>query len=293
MFTLDQIQGFIAVAEEGNFAHAAERLMITQPPLSRQIQKLERSLGVALLHRTARGSSLTQAGRAFLPEARRLIDQAESAALAARRTAAGAQGTVRVGVTLVGAVTMLGRWVRRAQEAAPDVDLVISEMVSGAQVQALLAGHLDIGLLRGTGHPEVLQTMTVQTEHLLAAVPRGHELADSDATSLASLVEHPLITYDPRQARYFYELLVGAFTRAGLAPHYVQSVRQVTTILALVGAGVGVSIVPESVTSLSPGTVRYLPITDLPDPEVHLVAAWRRENDNPALAALLRLLHSN
>lgn len=287
-FTLEQVRGFVAVAEEGNFSRAAERLMMTQPPLSRQVQKLERSLGVVLLRRTPRGTELTPAGRAFLSEARAILGQVDAAALTARRVSDGAEGSVRVGVTLVGAVNVLGRWVRTAQSVLPGVELMISEMVTGAQVQALVAAELDVGLLRGRPRPDVLETRLVHAERLVAAVPAGHPAAGDAPITLTDLAEHPLVGYEPSEARYFHELVVGSFRRAGLEPRYAQHVSQLTSMLALVRAGVGIAVVPESAAALGLAGVTCRPIEDISSGAVELYAAWRRDSPNPALGPLLR-----
>lgn len=287
-FTLEQVRGFVAVAEEGNFSRAADRLLMTQPPLSRQVQKLERGLGVQLLRRTSRGTELTPAGRAFLAEARGLLGQADAAALTARRVAEGAVGSLRVGATLVGAVNLLGRWVRVAQSALPGVELVISEMVTGAQVQALLAHELDVGLLRGRPRPDLLQTRLVHAEELIAAVPADHPMGGDGVTTLAELADHALVGYHPGQARYFHELVVASFREAAVEPRYVQHVSQVTTMVALVRAGVGIAVVPASVATLALDGVSYRPIEDVARGAVELYAAWSRDSSNPALSALLR-----
>lgn len=289
-FTLDQVRGFVAVAEEGNFGRAAERLMMTQPPLSRQIQKLERAVGVALFERTSRATILTPAGRAFLAEARQLLAQAEAAPLMARRVSDGSSGSVRLGVTLLAALNVLGRWVRLAQQELPGVDVVLTEMVTSSQVEALLAGEIDIGLLRGRPRPEVLESTLVHTEDLVVAAPAGHPLAEEDAVTLEQVAAHPLVTYAPARARYFYELVVSTFQGAGLTPRYVQYVSQASTILALVDAGIGLALVPRSMTSLNLDRVRYLSIAGQVNAEVELYAAWRRDNDNPARRAMLEVV---
>jgi Transcriptional regulator len=148
MFTLDQARSFVAVAEELHFGRAAERLNMTQPPLSRQIQKLERSVGVELLDRDNRRVALTAAGHAFLIDAKRLVVAAERAPDNARRIAAGQLGEIRIGFTAASGFSLLGPLLAEISERMPKVHLDLSELVTQEQVNALLDGDLDMGLAR-------------------------------------------------------------------------------------------------------------------------------------------------
>ena len=148
MITLDQVRSFVAVAEELHFGRAAERLQMTQPPLSRQIQKLEKSVGARLLERDNRRVELTGAGAAFLDEAYRLLNLVEGAGDLARRVDAGAAGVVRLGFTAVSAISILGPLLRRLTAELPDVEVLLSERVTDAQVDGIRRGELDIGLAR-------------------------------------------------------------------------------------------------------------------------------------------------
>ncbi|XVQ10012.1 LysR family transcriptional regulator [Spirillospora sp. CA-255316] len=291
MYTLDQLRGFVAVAEEGHFGRAAERLRMTQPPLSRQIQKLERAVGVTLLERTPTGAAPTPAGRAFLAEARRLLSQAEAAVLVARRSAQGTSGTLRIGFTAVSALAVLGQWIAAAREHLPGVDLVLSEMVTRAQVDALLAGDIDVGLARGVPRSDVLSARLVFAEPLVLAVPRGHPLAEPGRTPrLADIAAHDLVTYAPVEARYLYELVITVFRDAGVAPRYVQQMGQVHSLLALVDAGVGAALVPRSASVLRLPNLEFLAIDGLAPDLVEVHSVWRTGNEDPALRALLRLV---
>ncbi|MET8987296.1 LysR family transcriptional regulator [Nonomuraea wenchangensis] len=148
MLTLDQIRAFVAVAEELHFGRAAERLRMTQPPLSRHIQKLERAIGVTLLERDNRRVILTEAGRGFLEDARHMLTLVETAGDRARRIAGGASGTLRLGFTAVSAISMLGRLLRLLAERLPEVDVILHEQVTATQMDGILRGELDLGLAR-------------------------------------------------------------------------------------------------------------------------------------------------
>jgi DNA-binding transcriptional LysR family regulator len=287
MFDLNQLRCFVAVAEELHFGRAAARLNMTQPPLSRQVQILERILDVALFERTSRSVRLTPAGQSFLVEARRLLKQAEGAALLARRVAAGRAGAIGIGFTATSAHSCLPDLVAACRRQLPDVTLVLREMVSGDQFEALGNGQIDAGLLR----PPVVQAGTasfrVAEERLMAALPEDHPLAKAPSLSLRDFAGEPFIMYAPYEARYFHDLVIELFARSGLLPDYVQHLSQIHSILALVRAGLGVSIVPEAALHLYSRGVVLRPL-DLASPRsAELYIAWRQDNDNPLLPAIL------
>ncbi|GAA2261809.1 LysR substrate-binding domain-containing protein [Glycomyces scopariae] len=287
-YTLDQLRGFVAVAEEGHFGRAAARLHMTQPPLSRQVQRLERAVGFALFTRSQTGAEPTPAGRVFLDEARRLLTAADVAPLRARRVAAGTAGTIRIGFTAVSALTVLGEWIKTAAAELPEVDLVLSEMVTHAQLDALLAGELEVGLVRQVPRSEILDSRLVATDSLVLAAPRGHALTRLEKwPSLADIGEHDVVTYSPSEAWYFYELVVAAFQHARVKPRYVQHISQVHTVAAVVNAGLGVALVPSSAIALGLPNLVFREIADMPRDTVELFCTWRTTHDNPALAALL------
>jgi len=287
-YTLDQLRGFVAIAEEGHFGRAAARLHMTQPPLSRQVQRLERTIGFALFTRSRTGADLTPAGRVFLEESRRLLTAADTAPRRARRVAAGTAGTIRIGFTAVSALTVLGEWIKTAAAELPEVDLVLSEMVTHAQLDALLAGELEVGLVRQVPRLALLDSRLVGTDDLVLAAPRAHPLTRlGRAPSLADVAEHDVVTYSPSEAWYFYELVVAAFQHARVKPRYVQHISQVHTVAAVVNAGLGVALVPSSAATLALPNLTFLDVADMPANTVELFCTWRTDHANPALAALL------
>ena len=180
MFTFDQLAGFIAVAEELHFGRAAERLNMTQPPLSRQIQKLEKTVGAELLERDNRKVELTPAGRAFLDEARRLMALAERAPVTARRIASGRSGLLRIGFTAASGFSILGPLLEEIAAILPDVDIDLQELVTGEQIAGLQTGELDLGLARPPFDSEVFDSHLLYREAMVLAVPSGHPLAGLD-----------------------------------------------------------------------------------------------------------------
>jgi len=148
VFSMEQLESFVAVAEEQHFGRAAVRLHITQPPLSRRIQLLEEQLGVELFDRSRRAVKLTSAGRVFLLDARKILKLAQEAALSARRAPLGEIGLVTIGFTAASAYTFLEAVVSAANAELPEVELVLREMVSSVQLESLLSGTIDIGMVR-------------------------------------------------------------------------------------------------------------------------------------------------
>ena len=291
MFTLAQLTSFVAVAEELHFTRAAERLQMTQPPLSRQIQLLENDLGVRLLDRTNRSVRLTPAGRAFLTEARRILRQSEHATLAVRQVSTGEAGSIVIGFTAASAYSMLGTLLETAREVVPHAEIVLREMVTRDQLEDLTESRLDLGLGRPSVTGPDLRTRPAVRERLLAALPRGHGLAARDgALEITDFDGQQFLMYSPTEARYFNELLISIFRAAHVAPVFCQYLSQVHSILALVNCGLGVALVPEAAARLRYADIVFKPI-ELPTPRpVELNLVWREDNDNPALHALLRRL---
>ena len=292
MFELAQVRCFIAVAEELHFGRAAARLHMTQPPVSRQIQLLEQAIGTRLLERTSRLVRLTPAGRVFLGEARRLLRNAESAVLSAQRTASGASGSLAIGFTAAFGYSGLPDLLTRFRARYPDIDVVLYEMISPVQIEALQGGRIDIGLTRPPIDDRLFQSVCVWREPLVLAMPADSALARRRRPQLADLDRQPLVMYSLADARYFYDLLVTIFAEAKIAPLYVQHIGHIHSVLALVRARLGAALVPRAAEHLRFEGVVFKPI-DLPlNRYAEIFATWRPENDNPAIAAMLETLHS-
>jgi DNA-binding transcriptional LysR family regulator len=262
MFTFDQLAGFIAVAEELHFGRAAERLNMTQPPLSRQIQKLEKVIGTELLERDNRKVQLTPAGEAFLEEARRLMALATRAPITARRIATGRSGLLRVGFTAASGFSILGPLLEEIAEIIPDVDIDLQELVTGEQIQGLLTGGLDLGLARPPFDREVFDSHLLYKESMMLAVPSGHKLAElSRPIEHADLSDEPLIMHSPTQATYFYDLVVRMLPIQHT--NVIHTVSQILTMVSLVAARRGVAFVPRSATLLAVKGVEYLQVDNV------------------------------
>lgn len=295
MNSFAQLECFIAVAEELHFGLAAERLQMTQPPLSRQIQQLERELETKLFDRTSRRVELTQAGRALLPSARRLIDLAAKAAADVRSVGQGAAGTLTIAYTAMAGQAVIPDLVRRATAAFPQVSLLLKELVTVEQVEGIEKGTVDIGLMRPLLTRPQLERRPVYRERLVVAASRESDLALEGApVRLIDLVDEPLLMYSPGVARYFHDLLLSMFVAAGVHPRISQYAGQIPTLLALVSAGLGVALVPESAARICPEPVALLPVHDKDPSErvnrVELDLVWSSETQNPLVAAILELV---
>lgn len=289
MFELSQLRCFVAAAEELHFGRAAARLNMTQPPLSRQVQLLERILGVSLMDRTSRSVRLTPAGRAFLVEARRILRMAESAALTTRKIAAGDAGRIAIGFTAASGYSFLPKLITLTRSRLPNVDLTLREMVTGEQNEALLTGRIDVGLLRPPINRTEFAKIQVLTEPLVAALPVGDDRLAKKTLTPADFDERPLVMYSSEGAQYFHNMLVAIFDANGVLPIYVQHLSQIHSALALVQAGIGAALVPEAATHLHFDSVQFRPFETIPARPVELYMVWRRDNDNPTLKPLLEL----
>lgn len=289
MFELSQLRCFVVTAEELHFGRAATRLNMTQPPLSRQIQLLERGLGVQLLERSSRQVKLTPAGSTFLPEARRIIKLAETSALAARRVAKGDTGRLAIGFTAVSGYSFLPRIVARARESLPQFELELFEMVTSDQFEALMTGQIDIAFVRPPVEQASFESKPILRESLLAALPTGDPRTARTSLSPADFDARPLIMYSRIGAGYFNNMLTRLFEAAGVLPEYVQHVTQIHSMLGLVRAGLAAAIVPASATELHMDDIQFREFLTVPALPVELQMAWRRDNGNPALQPMLKL----
>ena len=282
MFDLKQLECFVAVGEELHFRRAAERLFMTQPPLSRQIKLLEFELQAELFIRSSRSVKLTPAGAVFLEEARALLNAARNAGQTVRRIANGESGLLHLGFTASSGYSFLPELLNKTKPLLKDIDVVLHEMVTKHQIEALHSHKIDLGLLRVTHDPQDLEVALVAQEPMLLAVPRSHQLATGRMPGLRDLAGEPFITFNPVEARYFYETIEQIFTSAGIQTNYVQRLSQIHSILALVNAKQGIALVPQSATALH---YRGIVLRKFKDKQFFskLYLGWRKDNPNPAL----------
>lgn len=288
MFELNQLRSFVAIATEMSFRRAAETLNMTQPPLTRQIQLLERDIGVDLFDRSGRSIRLTEAGRRFLPEAQDLLRRAEAAALSARRAQSGLEGNVSLAFVPVAALGLLPVIIDTVRRALPGIDLVLKEMLTIDQAEALPAGQIDLGVMRLPRDRSRLHVARIVREPYVLALHRDHPLAERPRFALSDLHGQDFIMYAPSNGWYSYEMLNSLFLSEGVQPNYVQFLGQSITLLSLVDAGEGIALVPESSRHILFPNVVLRPI-DLPAyafSEYYL--AWSRSLSPDAAVSRVR-----
>lgn len=292
MFELAQLRCFTTVATELNFRRAAERLNMTQPPLSRQIQLLEHSLGVELFSRNTRSVALTAAGRAFFIEAQALLERAQQAAIAARRFAEGDIGSVTISFVGSAVYEFLPKVIAEARLNQPNVKVALTEMNTFQQHEALRARRIDLGIVRAPLLQPGYETECLVREPFVLAVPASHPLAHAPAITVQDLHGMPFLMYSHSAYPPFNELLTGMFRSASVEPEYIQWLSSSLTILALVNAGMGLAFVPRCATNVVFKEVvfREIDLGDGIQSELHLV--WRTDNDNPACKMLLEAIRS-
>jgi DNA-binding transcriptional LysR family regulator len=291
MFTLTQLAGFVAVAEELHFGAAAERLHITQPPLSRQVRELERSLGAPLFERTSRSVAITPAGAALLPAARRILQLAERAADDVRRTAAGERGRIVLGATAMAAQSALPGILELAATALPDVRIEVRELVTELQLDALEEGTIDLAVVRRGAARAGTSTRRILREELQVAVRDDDELADRASVPPELLADRPLLGYAESGASTLRTAVDRLLDATGVHVEPAQTASQVATLLAFVAAGLGVAVVPESAARLTTRPVVLRPL-ELADGArelamIDIEVAWRPEELSSASRRLL------
>lgn len=280
---------FVAVAEELHFGRAANRMHMTQPPLSRQVQLLERGLGIQLLERSNRSVKLTAAGQGFLRDARHILAFSDQAADGARRLARGEAGNLTLGFTAVSAYQMIPRLLAKAAEELPGLQFTLKEMVSSAQLEALASHRVDVGFVRQVSDGDALDAQLISREPLIVALPESHPLAQQPAIAVHDLDQQPFVMYAADEGRYFYDCIAGLFAMTGVTPRYVYHLGQTHSVVSMVKAGLGVAIVPASAMQLHSENLAFRPLRDA---ELHaeLYMVSRMDNDNPALPAFRRLV---
>lgn len=293
MLELRHLRYAIAVAEEGHMTRAAERLGIQQPPLSQQIKSLETMIGTPLFRRLPRGVELTDAGTAFIEKARSVLSCAEEAVEAARRAARGETGQLQIGFTSSAAFHSLVSSVFRSLRIRhSELSLTLDEGATSELVEAINAGRLDAAFIRTNSlrWGESLITELLDEEDMVLAMPDDHVLArqpDEQRIALASLSAETFVLYRRPSSQVLYDTIIASCRRAGFSPHLSQETPKLVSTLSLVAAGLGLTIIPQSMARLETSGVtyrRFMPDSGL---SASLYLAYRRE---PLQGALQRFV---
>ena len=284
------ILSFVAAAEEQNFSRAAERVSLSQPTLSRQIQRLEEELGVQLFDRSGHAVELTGAGTAFLQEARRTLDQVEIARREALRAAHGEEGRLVIGFTGYAMYGVLPRLLRRFRERHPRIALTLREMQTHEQPDALRRRTISVGFSGPC--PEDFASEVVAREEVLLALPVRHPLAGASEIALTDLAAESFVMVDRPSEPELFDGLIDLCRQAGFGPRIAQRANRMGVALGMVGAGLGVAFVPASLRN-RPGTqdVRFVPLAG-PAPHLLLRMVWPEDDPDPVLRHFVEAVRS-
>lgn len=279
---LRHLRYFVAVAEELHFGRAARRLNISQPPLSQQIKELEQELAVHLLNRTRRSVELTFAGRVFLDRARRVLRDASELKEATRRAERGEVGELSIGFVHSVGYSLLPPVVRHFREANLGVSLSLREQTATEQAEELARSRIDVGFTRPGAMANEVTSELLLREPFVLALPRAHPTAHEARPRLEHLKDEDFITYPRHRAPGFYESIIRLCASASFVPKISQETNTIHTALGLVGAGIGIAIVPASAMEIQTREVVFrLPVET--EPQAEIVMAWRRDSASPAL----------
>ncbi len=289
---LRHLRYFTAVATELHFGRAAEKLHIAQPPLSKQIQDLEAELGFELFTRTKRSVTLTPAGQAFLVEVTQIFQQLSKAIEIGRKTSRGELGQISIG--FVGSATyhVLPVILQQFRDKYPHVQIELHELTTDRQLIWLREGRIDIGLIRPPIIDVDFGSQIIFQESLVVALPSNHHLAKLNTIQLSSLATEPFILFPRQLAPGLYDPIIAICQAAGFSPQVVQECIQMQTIVSLVSANMGVSILPESIQEAQRQGVVYRPLAaSLGIEKLATIAiVWRINDDSPTIQRLLEIV---
>lgn len=255
---LRHLRYFLAVAEEKSFSRAAERLHVSQPPLSMHVKALEAELGVRLLDRTNRGVTLTPAGQVYLDEIRAVLRRIDQARIKAQHAGQGEVGTLSVGFVSTAGYGILPPALKRFRERFPGVDVQLHELTTDAQIREVRAGRLDLGIGLGPVEEDDLTFETVLRETLVLAAPVRHaSIPRSGPVRLKALSNEHFIIPPRDVGPGLYDLIISLCRASGFTPRITQHARQMQTVIGLVASGMGVALVPASVQNLRRAGVQY------------------------------------
>jgi DNA-binding transcriptional LysR family regulator len=289
---LRHLKYFVAVAEELNFRRAAEVVHVAQPSLSQQIKQLEDELGVALFVRSHHKVTLTVAGKTFYASAQMILREARQAVADARAVEHGEAGRLTLGFVSSAAISVLPSLLAFVRSQLPQAEVELKELAPGEQIDALYHGKLDLGLFHAELKDAAFETAVVSRERLIVALPSASRFARNKQIDLREVAGETVIIPARHATPGYFEHARSAFQAAGVMPERIYHTGLLQTGVLLVGAGLGISLVPESFQRVKVQGVVYRPLaTAFPTsdlPKIDLIAAWRRDNTSPLLARIAK-----
>ncbi|NDZ78344.1 LysR family transcriptional regulator [Streptomyces sp. SID10853] len=289
---LKHFRYFVAVAETRHFGKAAERLHMAQPPLSQAIRRLEAELGVELFTRTTRQVTLTGAGEVFRTDVQRILKAVDDAVARVGRFTSGTEGVLRIGLTGSASYRQLPSLARLVKLEMPHALLEVhTEMLTPAQEKGLAERRIDVGVLRPPVREDGITHRPIAEEPLVAAVPAEHRLAGAGSVRVEQLRHENFIMYGATLGSVVHDLVVRSCLASGFSPHCAYEVTETSAALALVAAGLGVAVLPDSIRSAPREGVLCKEIEGALS--VRLDLAWRTDDESPLLRNLLKVLERN
>lgn len=280
-----QLKSFIVLAEMLHFGQAARRLHISQPPLSRQIASIESELGTPLFSRSSRSVQLTPAGEVFYHHAQNILLDLEAAVHAARATARGEQGSLRVGFTMYAAWNVLPGLIKCYSNAFPSVAVDLEETLPRNMQQALERGNIDVGIGFQLTAPHDLSSRILLREPLCAVLPQGHPLSNTKQISVSELACERFVTFPKKTAPVLHDAVMDTCRKNGFEPDIQLETHLQQTIVNLVAEGLGIALVPDSMRRLKLEGAVFRPLVQSEEIEQRLY--WHNENTNPCLSGFL------
>ncbi|RDU97668.1 LysR family transcriptional regulator [Trinickia dinghuensis] len=283
---------FLAVAEEQHFGRAAQRLNMSQPPLTEQIQALEQALKVKLFERSRRGAQLTPVGAAILPAVRKFADQVERLELAVHEAIAGRSGVLTIGAISSAMMDLLPPLIAKLKAGHPQLTISVKEIDSVEAIPALESGDIDLAFARLEGElGPAIGSMPLEQDRLMVAMPMDHALAGRSRIRLAALAQEEFVMFSRRVSPVYFDSLVDACRSNGFLPRVVHEVRSVASQVAFVGCGQGIALVPASLRKLAPQNVVLRPLTENLS-VVTTAVAWNATRDNPLVDEIVAVLRA-
>ncbi|MFK8186188.1 MAG: LysR family transcriptional regulator [Phormidesmis sp.] len=285
---LRQLRYFLAVASELHFGRAASKLHMAQPPLSTQIKQLEADLGVVLFHRTKRRVALTTAGKTLQLEAQQILDQLTLAKHKTQQASRGEIGQITIAFVSSAMYSILPTWLLKFRQQYPAVNLILKEATGLEQIEGLLSHRIDVGFMHPPVPDEKVVSQRVWQEPWLLALPKNHKLSKHSQISIADLNKEDFILVERALATEMHDKFISFCAQAGFSPNVVQTAEQLQTILGLVAAQMGISILPSATQKLQREGVCYRPFMET-TPTSELIMIRRNEASFAALNNFVKM----
>jgi|TARA_R110000850_G_scaffold197152_1_gene323528 DNA-binding transcriptional LysR family regulator len=288
--TFRQLEQFLVLSKELHFGRAATLLNISQPPLSTSMKQLEANLGFALLDRGKRGVRLTPAGVIFADHCARILGQLDSARALAEQKAKGAAGRISVSFVPSMLFRNLPRSLRNFEDLYPSAELSLHEMNTQRQVDSLLQRKMDIGFIHAVPLPPEIKSHRIETERLMCCVPRQHRLAGRSRISISEMAGEKVLVFAREFAPHYHDRIVGLLRAADVEPSALFDVQHWFTVIALIAQGMGISLVPQSLSRSSMADVIYIEVDDA-NAEHVVEMIWHGDNQSNLASTFLRYIH--